>query len=255
MQTICKMLGGSHSYGLQTPSSDIDHRGVYLHTNPDHILGLSCNVGEHEHIVIQDATQDVSYKEFRKALRLLREANTEMVELLYNENWIELHPCWERVIQNRNQLVDSEKLYKCLKGYMQGELRLANGERTGKLGGKRKEAIDKYGYSPKNFVQLFRLAWAGCEYFQTGVFPVKVSDVNKSFSDYLVSLKTEPQKHEVKILNGHAAFWESHIQICFEKRKVTTTFNEKLANELCYIFYGNILNSEEARRLGHTQYT
>lgn len=241
MQTICKMLGGSHSYGLQTPSSDIDHRGVYLHTNPAHILGLSCNVGEHEHIVIQDATQDVSYKEFRKALRLLREANTEMVELLYNDNWIEINPTWEFVMKNRGQLVDSEKLHKCLKGYMQGELKLANGERTGKLGGKRKEAIDKYGFSPKNFVQLFRLAWAGDYYFTHGVFPVNVERHSPHLHNLLMEIKTTPEANSVEALNELAAAAEKNLDASFTNRKFTTTFNEDFANHLCLEVYGPVI--------------
>jgi predicted nucleotidyltransferase len=34
MKVICKVTGGSRMYGLQTPESDTDIRGVFLNTDP-----------------------------------------------------------------------------------------------------------------------------------------------------------------------------------------------------------------------------
>ena len=38
------MLGGSHSYGLNTPTSDIDERFLYVHDTIEDIVGLNKNV-------------------------------------------------------------------------------------------------------------------------------------------------------------------------------------------------------------------
>ncbi len=39
MDLICKMVFGSHLYGLQTPSSDKDYKGIYLPTRDELLLG------------------------------------------------------------------------------------------------------------------------------------------------------------------------------------------------------------------------
>jgi len=37
---LVKYIGGSKLYGLDTPESDIDYRGVFIHTNPSKIYGM-----------------------------------------------------------------------------------------------------------------------------------------------------------------------------------------------------------------------
>lgn len=237
MKTICKTLGGSHSYGLSTAQSDIDYRGVFLNDDIATLIGLN----RHEHQQKQDEETDEVYTEFRNALRLLKAGNTQMIELLFNDNWIELKPEWELVIRNRDRLIDAEQLFKCLKGYMQGELKLANGERTGKLGGKRKAQIEKYGFSPKNFVQLLRLGWAGTIYFQKSYFPVDVFKENTGFGELLLDIKTRPEKYSVKELNDMARTTEAGMIESFETRKCNSKFDEYLANRLCFRVYGEAI--------------
>lgn len=237
MKLLCKMLGGSHSYGLDTPTSDTDYRGIFVNTDIKHLVGLD----KHEHQQHQNEETDEVYTEFRNALKLLRSANTQMVEMLFNENWLEISPEWNIVTSYRSRLIDSEKLFSCLRGYMQGELKLANGERTGKLGGKRKAAIDKYGFSPKNFVQLLRLAWAGTIYFEKGYFPVHVMKEDKKWGEFLLDIKTKPENYNRVILNALAASWESQLVRSFENRKSSSTFDEALANQLCMDIYAPLI--------------
>lgn len=239
MRLLCKTLGGSHSYGLDTPQSDTDYRGIFINTDVSSTIGL----GKEAHQIKQDGLVDESYTEFRNAMKLLRSANTQMIELLFNENWLEISPEWKRVIGCRQSLIDSEKLFSCLRGYMQGELKLANGERTGKLGGKRKEAIDTYGFSPKNFVQLFRLAWAGSIYFTKGYFPVDVKKEDPAWAASLLDIKTNPKNYTRSGLNAEFQIWEQQLQKSFEARKINTTFNENLANQLCLEIYAPIINN------------
>jgi hypothetical protein len=233
-------MGGSHAYGLMTPKSDVDLRGIFLNSEVKDIIGLSRN----EHKITQNSTTDESFKEFCEALKLLRNANTEMIETLYNDRWEILTPEWKEVINCRSKLVDSTKLFNCLRGYMQGELKLANGERTGKLGGKRKEAIDKYGFSPKNFVQYFRLAWAGKIYFEKGYFPVNVMKENPSFGNRLMEIKVRPETFLKGQLNDSAKEWKTVLTNAFENRSHTTVFDEVLANDLCLKFYAPIISKK-----------
>lgn len=234
---LCSCLGGSHSYGLNTPTSDIDNRGVYIINDIDNLIGLSRN-----EMMVSQKEDDNVYTEFRHFLKLLRGGNTQMIELLFNDNLIFSSPFWEAVKFHRLNLIDSTKLFSCLRGYMQGELRLANGERTGKLGGKRKESIDKFGFSPKNFVQLLRLAWAGSIFFEKDYFPVNVFKEDKEFGKYLMQIKTQPETFTKEVLNEAAKVAEEKLVNSFESRKNTRVFINEVANSLCLNLYRPYIN-------------
>ena len=229
--------GGSHAYGLSTPTSDIDYRGVFVNTDVSHLLGLKRD----EVLVSQNDDEDTVMTEFRHALKLLKNANTQVVELLYTDTFETVTTEWREVVACREKLVDSTTLFKCLRGYMQGELKLANGERSGKLGGKRKEAIDKYKFSPKNFTQYFRLAWAGRIYFKKGYFPVNVFAENRQYGEWLMTIKTKPETLSVEYLNDEAKKAEELLVLDYESRKYCTRFDETLANDLCLMTYGPLI--------------
>ena len=53
---LVKMLGGSTAFGLNTPESDVDYRGVFVNTEPSKILGLE----KLDHIQKQE-TDDIVY--------------------------------------------------------------------------------------------------------------------------------------------------------------------------------------------------
>jgi predicted nucleotidyltransferase len=183
MKYILKYNGGSHSYGLNTPSSDIDLRGIFMHTNPEYILGLK----RWDYLENKKEGNDEMFFEIRHFFNLLKNGNTQAYECLFlsYDCRIENTEEYNLLIRNREFFLDSEKLFKSLLGYIQSERRLAIGERTGKLGGKRIDQLEKYGFSPKNFVQLVRLSWAGSYFFNKGIFPVKISDYDKELSSLL----------------------------------------------------------------------
>jgi hypothetical protein len=236
---LCKMKGGSHSYGLNTPESDLDYRGVFVNNDLATVIGL----GKHEHQQKQNEQVDEVYTELRNFLRLLRNGNTQMIELLYADpkTFEVFTPEWHLIRLYRKRLLSSEKLFSCLRGYMQGELRLANGERTGKLGGKRKEAIERFGFSPKNFTQLLRLAWAGKIYFQKGYFPVNIFQEDEAIGKHLLEVKTQPLLHSKEGLNRAAERAENELVLAFENRKFNSEFDEELAHKLCLQIYGPIV--------------
>ena len=115
MQIIAKTLGGSHSYGLDTESSDKDYRGIFVNTDIGSILGLDrC-----DHQVNQGNGVDEVYYELRNALRLLRSANTQIIELLYSTDFLDFDDRGAKVVCQRQNLVDSSKLFASLRGYIQ----------------------------------------------------------------------------------------------------------------------------------------
>lgn len=221
------MLGGSQAYGLNTPESDTDLRGVFINTEPSKILGLE----RMDHVQKQE-TDDVVYYELRKFFELLRNGNTGALEILFAENHLESSDEFYEIQQRgKLSLVDTDKMFRCLLGYMQGERRLANGERTGVLGSKRKAQVEKYGFSPKNFVQLFRLANCGIALFQKGYFPVNVKNYDSELHTFLMDVKTKPEKYTKEQLNEITDKYEAQMKVAYENRKFSYTFNLDYAND------------------------
>jgi predicted nucleotidyltransferase len=232
MKMIVKTLGGSRAYGLDTPESDVDYRGVFVNTDVAKILGLE----KLDHVQKQEV-DDIVYYEVRKFFDLLRQGNTGALEILFSENVLETSPVFENVQANRLKFVDTDKMFRCLMGYMQGERKLANGERTGQLGGKRKAQLDKYGFSPKNATQLLRLAFCGDTLFQKGYFPVNVKTENEEMWKRLFSVKTEPEKYTKEQLNEMFDVAEENLKKSYDSRKFSYTFDAGLANEMLRLTY------------------
>jgi hypothetical protein len=232
MIILCKMMGGSHAYGLNTTDSDIDLRGIFLNDTISDTIGLS----KFEHLNLKTG-EDTEYYEFRNYLRMLRKTNTQCMELLFNQNWLEIDERYADLQANKTRLIASKTLLHCMKGYMGGELKLANGERTGKLGGKRKAALDKYGFSPRNFVHILRLGWCAAEFFLTGNYPVNVMQANQTFGKLLLDIKTHPENYTVDQLNKMAAEAIAFLTDAYSVRKVNYKFDQSYADELCLRMY------------------
>lgn len=224
-------MGGSRMYGLETPESDTDIRGVFLNTDPAYIIGLGRNE------IVKYEREDSVFFELVHFLKSLSKTNTQALELLFAEEYLEISPEFEKVRENRLRLVDSKRLFSSLKGYIGNERRLANGERTGNLGSKRKKQIEKYGFSPKNFSHLFRLAYCGSIFFRNSSYPVRVSSLDAGMHEFIFSVKTEPCKYTREYLNTMADKALLKLEADFNGRKDDLIFDIDFANQICLESY------------------
>ncbi len=240
MKLICEYLGGSFSYGLNTPDSDQDWRGVFINQNIGTILGLD----RYEHQDIKTETEDKFYSELRHYLNSLRKCNSQGLELLFNENWISKTSEWSYIQENKNKLLNTQGMFKCVMGYINSELKLAIGLRSGQIGGKRFSQVQKFGFSPKNFVQLFRLIWASKIFFTNGYFPINVKNEDLIFWEHLMDLKTNPQKYDKNQLEILARKKETELKQVFDHRDKSKDYKFDLdfANKICLELYLPILN-------------
>lgn len=242
---ICEYLGGSHLYGLNTPESDEDVRGVFVNTEPKFILGTGRF--DEERKQNYKIKEDIVYKELSAFVRLLYAANTEALEVLFapREAFTLLRADMQKIRESHESLVDSQKLYNCLRGYMQGEYRLAIGERKGQIGGKRYAKLQEVGFSPKNFTQLFRLAYAGCIFFKQNRFPVNLKD--EPIYEELMKIKTKPESFTVESLTASYKEAEKNLDEAFANRVVDRKFNDDVANKLLLNTYISFLVSAHAQ--------
>lgn len=237
MKEICRVVAGSRLYGLDTPESDTDTRGVFLNTEPNHILGLDRRDN------FKVGGEDTLLLEFRHFLGHLRKSNTSSIELLFADGFEVLTEEFKEVRRNRLGLIDSDRLFSSLMGYIEGERRLANGERTGQLGGKRKAQIDRHGFSPKNFSHLLRLAHCGEVFFRTSAYPVSL--VGHPERDLIFSVKTEPHLYSKDRLNLMADEAIGRLKSAYEERRDRLEFDLALANRMCLDFYLPFLQGEK----------
>lgn len=238
MKVLAKYLGGSNSYGLATPTSDRDERYLFLNTEISKIIGLS----RHEHQSKQDDEVDSFGWELKHFLNMLRNGNTMCLEMLHNDTWLEISPEFEYIQKCKNALIDSHKLFKCLMGYCQSERRLVLGERTGVLGGKRREHLDKYGYSYKNCVQFLRLCEAGDVFFQKGYFPVNIRE--QLNGELIYNVKVNPGSYSRDDAVRLMSQAEQRLKDSYDSIKYVYRYDENLANELCLKFYFPILKEK-----------
>lgn len=223
VKILCEILGGSHLYGLNTPKSDVDYRFVFMHTDLAKTLGL----GKTETLDEKTEESDRVGYEVRHYFNLLRKTNNQVVEVLFapEKAFKTLDPQFKRlVIEQRHRFLDTERFHSSLRGYIQSELRLANGERKGRLGGQRKDNIDEFGFSPKNFVQLIRLTEAGKHFFNTGIFPVRIDEVNAPLAKELIDLKTNPKNYTRQQLNGVVVNFEAAMEHAYATRDTTKDY-------------------------------
>jgi predicted nucleotidyltransferase len=238
MKTLCKYLGGSHLYGMETPASDVDERGVFMNTDPLYVYGFH----RLDNQVNQTAEEDVVMHELTQFLTLATKSNTQTLECLFapREAFTELHEDFKTLVLTRKYaFLNSAQLFKSLRGYLQNEMRLAVGERTGTLGSKRKNQLELHGFSPKNFTHLFRLAECGRQFFETSEYPVRLKDFNPDLHDFCMALKTHPEQFVMEELVVKANELSAEMEKAFENRKVTFQPDEKYCGVVLQHFYSN----------------
>ena len=109
--------GGSHAYGTNVPTSDIDIRGCALNSKSD-ILGLT-NFEQ----VVHEATDTTVYG-FNKLIQLLCNCNPNTIELLgcKPEHYFYLTEVGQQMIDNRKMFL-SKRAFSSFGGYATQQLR------------------------------------------------------------------------------------------------------------------------------------
>jgi len=120
---IYKVVSGSHAYGLSTPKSDIDIRGVYINPSSEY-LRLQEPAGQ-----ISDNKQDIQYYSLKRFFELAQTANPNIIELLWMpEDCIKIKtPIMDKLIENRDLFI-SKKCFHTHSGYAYAQIKKAKGQ-------------------------------------------------------------------------------------------------------------------------------
>lgn len=111
-------LGGSHAYGTNTESSDVDIRGIAVNS-PDELLGM-----EDSHWVFEDRHTDTVIYSFMKTISLLIKCNPNTIEMLGFDasDYLVLSPLGEELLYNKNLFL-SQRCASSFGGYAAMQLR------------------------------------------------------------------------------------------------------------------------------------
>lgn len=120
---IYQYIRGSHAYGLNVETSDVDTGGVYI-TDNTRLFGLRSNYCEQ----IADEKNDNVWYEVGRFLELLLNSNPNMLEALFVPDRCILykHPVMDIILENRQKFL-SKKAFNTLLGYSIEQIRKARG--------------------------------------------------------------------------------------------------------------------------------
>lgn len=149
-------LGGSHAYGTDTPTSDVDIRGCAMN-NASEIVGLS----NFEQFVNTDT--DTTVYAFNKLITLLLNCNPNTIEMLgcKPESYIYMTDAGKELVDNRKMFLSKRALYS-FGGYANQQLnRLENALARDRLEQAKKE--EHILRSMKNSVASFESRYTNFE--------------------------------------------------------------------------------------------
>jgi hypothetical protein len=121
--TIFLTLHGSHAYGTNLPTSDVDVKGIAIPPS-NYYLGLLNNFEQAE---LKGKEPDGVIYEIRKFFKLARDCNPNIIEVLHTdpEDWIHVHPVGQNILDNRDIFL-SKKAYFTFFGYARAQLKRIN---------------------------------------------------------------------------------------------------------------------------------
>lgn len=163
---IASFVTGSHSYGLNSPTSDVDRKGIIIEP-----IERLCGLGQPWDGAVYNqagAGDDYELYGMRKFIRLALKGNPTVTELLF------LKPEWADArgfkVQELAPLIISRQAGKAYLGYIQAQRMRMTGERGNGGHGKprRDEISERVGFDTKFAMHMLRLGFQGIELLSTG---------------------------------------------------------------------------------------
>ena len=152
MKQILKALVGSRAYGTWNADSDWDYITAHVR-NTDYYLGIKS-----DEVFSAKQEGDTTDHEIRHFINMCCKFNPNTIIALWSPE-VEVTHNWQWLLTER-KLFNSKKAISSFIEFSNGQIKQAGaGGTTGKLGSKRRELIDKYGYDTKFASNAIRLAW------------------------------------------------------------------------------------------------
>jgi len=141
---LFKAIVGSQAYGLSTPESDVDIKGVFLLPNEYLLVGKYIPQ-------ISDEKNNITYYELNRFIELIKENNPNIIELLFSNDDKILYcdPLFNKLLKNKDLFLTSN-IKNTFGGYALSQIKKARG-----LNKKIVNPIDKEKKTPLDFCYIF----------------------------------------------------------------------------------------------------
>ena len=171
---VLEGVTGSTAYGLNTKDSDIDLKGIYILPTRD-VLKMGF---DQKHTTIDSTNPDVVYHEVGKFMKLVVSGNPTVTELLYLNEYTQLSPIGQMLIDNRDAFLSTKAVMNAYRGYAFSQAR--------RLNNRTEQGLDGYDSSLKNrFAKhtrhCFRLLMQARQLLETGTLQVKVTPEQREY--------------------------------------------------------------------------
>lgn len=113
-------LGGSHAYGTEVETSDLDIRGCALNTKKEILLSRDFEY-------VQHLGTDTTIHSFNKFISLLAKSNPNVLELLglEPEHYLYIHPIGQEIIKNDHMFL-SQNVIRTFRGFISSQEKKLN---------------------------------------------------------------------------------------------------------------------------------
>ena len=198
-RVIYRCVVGSRAYGLESPESDTDRRGIYL---PSAELHWSL-YGVPEQLE-NDATQE-AYWELQKFVVMALKANPNVLECLYSPLVETATPLARELLAMRECFL-SKIVYQTYNGYVMSQFKKLQGDL-------RNRGEVKW----KHVMHLIRLLLAGIHVLREGEVRVQVAEHRDALLEIKAGARSWPQIND----------WRLALHVQFDEAYRQTTLPEK----------------------------
>lgn len=164
-------LGGSHAYGMDKETSDLDVRGIALNSKQEILLGT-----DFEHVVHKPT--DTTIYSFNKMIELLSKSNPNTIEILglKQEHYLHLHSIGKELLDNKKMFL-SKICIQSFGGHSQSQAR--------RLENKAARLIDQ----TRNELHIYKSICHATHEFRPRYYPYNNGDIklyidNSNHKDY-----------------------------------------------------------------------
>lgn len=209
---ILEGVTGSTAYGLNTKNSDVDIKGIYLLPTSE-VLEIGFSI---EHTTIDHVEPDWCYHEVGKFMKLVMSGNPTVTELLYLDEYTQLTPVGQLLIDNRSAFLSTKAIMNAYRGYAFAQAK--------KLNNRTDQGLDGYDSSLKNrFAKhtrhCFRLLMQARQLLETGTLSVKVTPEQRK---YLFAMGEKTADEVVNEFMRQDAEFDNIISVLPDKPDIDT---------------------------------
>lgn len=163
-QIVLSVVVGSKLHGLDTPTSDTDIRGVFIHPLKDMLSPFKTMKSTSW---IEGDVDNTAY-ELADFCKHAVHGNATILEVFFSNQILASSPIADEMRQNWRKFIDTDKFVMASRGYAANQLnKMALFDDIG---------IKDQSRTPKFAVAYCRVLWQCAEFLRTGEFPCQITD-------------------------------------------------------------------------------